>query len=331
VKRDATFGDEGGQNQRSEEILSKTTNRTSGEKRRSPLLIWGATAVFGLVALAAVSVFLAGGPGERSSGAGAGERPYVGGDLHALAVDPENPEQVMVGGHGGAALSEDGGKTWEQMPDLEGADPMGWTIDPSDPQKMYVGGHPGFFRSENGGESWSMDNSGLPGTDVHGLGMDPGDPDILYASIVGAGLYRSPDAGESWEPTGADVGVMGPILVDPRSPETLYVAGMEGAFLRSEDGGKNWSELGTIPGGMAMWVSQDREDPDTFYTAAGAVYKSTDGGVNWRRTGDGLPNSVSTVAVAPGNPEVVYAGVLEGEEARVYQSKDGGSSWEARN
>lgn len=38
---------------------------------------------------------------------------------------------------------------------------------------MYVGAYPGFFRSEDGGESWSMGNSGLPATDVHGLGMDP--------------------------------------------------------------------------------------------------------------------------------------------------------------
>lgn len=294
------------------------------KRQRSPLLLWGALAVLALAVLAGVSVLIAV-PGERSSGST--ERPYVGGDLHAMAVDPTNPQKVMVGGHGGAAVSEDGGKTWEQIDDLSGADPMGWVIDPQDPQRMYAGGHPGFFRSEDGGESWSMENSGLPATDVHGLGMDPGDPDTLYASIVGAGLYRSPDAGESWEPVNAEVGVMGPILVDPRRSETLYVAGMEGAFLKSEDGGESWSQPGTIPGGMAMWVSQDRENPETFYAAAGDVYKSTDGGRSWKPTGEGLPAGVSTVAVAPNQPKVIYAGVLEGEEARVYRSEDGGESW----
>ena len=160
--------------------------------------------------------------------------------------------------------------------------------------------------------------------------MDPSDPETLYASLVGAGLYRSPDAGESWEAVNARIGVMGPILVHPRVPEALYVAGMEGAFLRSEDGGRNWRHLGTIPGGMAMWVSQSVADPDVLYAAGGGVSKSTDGGESWRQVGEGLPGGVSTVAVAPDNPQVVYAGVLEGEEALVYRSEDGGVSWQAR-
>jgi photosystem II stability/assembly factor-like uncharacterized protein len=233
----------------------------AARRRRNMFLLWGSLGALAVAAFA-VAVFL-------SVGSDAGERPYVGGDLHGFAVDPTNPQKVMVGGHGGGAVSEDGGKTWQQIEDLGGADPMGWVIDPQDPQKMYVGGHPGFFRSEDGGESWSMDNSGLPATDVHGLGLDPSNPDTLYAYIVDEGLYSSDDAGGSWEPVTADVAAMGPILVDPREPETLYVAGMDGAFQRSTDGGKNWERIGTIPGGMATWVSQDRENPDTFYAAGG--------------------------------------------------------------
>ena len=309
--------------------MSETKNETGGKAQRSPLLVWGAVAVFVLAALAVASVLMAGGPGGHLSGAV--ERPVVGGDLHAMAVDPKKPDRVMVGGHEGAAISEDGGKTWRQVPDLEGADPMGWAIDPTDPKKMYAGGHPGFYRSEDGGETWSQDNSGLPATDVHGLGMDPQDPDTLYASIMGAGLYRTTEAGGRWELVNADVGVMGPILVDPRDSEALYVAGMEGDFYRSEDGGKSWDELGTIPGGMATWVSQSLEDPDILYAANGGVAKSTDGGESWRPMDEGLPEGVSTVAVALQDPRVVYAGVLDGTEARVYRSENGGESWEAQN
>lgn len=204
-------------------------------------------------------------------------------------------------------------------------------IDPSDPNKMYAGGHPGLYRSEDGGESWEQDNSGLPGADVHGLGMDPRNPDTLYASIVGVGLYRTTDAGGRWEGVNPEVGVMGPILVDPRNSETLYVAGMEGGFLKSKDGGKGWSELGTIPGGMAMWVSQNLEGSDVFYATNGGVARSTDGGESWRPADEGLPEGVSTVAVAPDDPQTVDAGVLDGIEARVYRSEDGGDSWEGRN
>jgi photosystem II stability/assembly factor-like uncharacterized protein len=217
--------------------------RTKNVKRgRAPVLLL-VLVVFVLAVAVGTYIFLtaSSAPGERPSGSG--ERPYVGGDLHSLAVDPTDPEKVMVGGHEGGAISEDGGKTWREASGLEGADPMGWVIDPIEPRKMYAGGHPGFYRSEDGGDSWSKDNAGPPGTDVHGLGIDPQNPKTLYASIVREGLYRSSDAGKSWELVNDRVGAMGPILVDPRDLSSLYLAG-EDDFLRSTDGGETWSRSG---------------------------------------------------------------------------------------
>lgn len=233
--------------------MTRKAQETTHE--RGSRLVLAAFVGFVIVAAAGAAVLLSANSGEQ--GTGTSERPYVGGDLHSLAVDPTNPDKVMVGGHDGGAISSDGGKTWQQASGLEGADPMGWVIDPNDPSKMYAGGHPGFYRSEDGGKTWSQDNSGLPGTDVHGLGMDPQNPQTLYAYVVDAGLYRSPDAGESWEPVNADFGAMGPILVDPRQQDTLYLAAMDSSFLRSTDGGKNWQRLRTIPGEMVMSSSQD--------------------------------------------------------------------------
>jgi photosystem II stability/assembly factor-like uncharacterized protein len=208
---------------------------------------------------------------------------------------------------------------------------MGWEISPEDPEKMYAGGHYGFYRSEDGGESWEQDNSNLPGTDVHGLGMDPSRPEVLYAYVVDEGLYRSPDAGESWELVNTDFGAMGPILVDPRDSDTLYLAGMDGGFRRSDDGGKSWRKIGFIPGEMVMSSSQDRKNPDTFYAAGGGVFKSDDGGETWRRIGDGLPGNTSVVAVSPSDPKIVYAGVLGSDGVGLFRSEDGGGSWRARN
>lgn len=291
---------------------------------RKKVAIWGSLAALVLVAFA-VAVFL-------SVGSDSTERPYVGGDLHAMAVDPAQPGRVMVGGHGGGAVSDDGGETWRQISDLDGADPMGWVVDPNDPEKAYVAGHPGFFRSGDGGESWNLDNSGLPATDVHGLGIDPRNPDTLYAYVAGAGLYRSPDAGGTWEQVNDAVSVMGPILVDPQNPNDLYLASMKGGFQKSPDGGESWEQVGTIPGGMATWVSQDRMNPGTFYAAGGGqAYKSTDEGKTWQAASEGLPGSISVVAVSPDDPRIVYAGALDGEEALVYRSEDSGESWQPRN
>jgi photosystem II stability/assembly factor-like uncharacterized protein len=305
--------------------LSEKRQKTAPQ--RKPLLLAGIVAL-AIVATVVAAILLSANPGEQQTGTT--DRPYVGGHLHSMAVDPTDPEKVMIGGHDGAAMSNDGGEGWEQIPTLAGADPMGWVINPQDPSKMYAGGHPGFYHSEDGGKSWSQDNSGLPGTDVHGLGMDPQNPETLYAYIVNYGMYRSLDAGESWESVNPEMGTMGPILVDLRDSDTLYLA-LEDVFLKSDDGGKSWQQAGTIPGGMTTWVAQDRKKPDTFYAANGGVYKSTDGGESWQQVGDGLPEGVSVVEVAQSDPRVVYAGVLEGDTATVYRSEDRAESWEERN
>jgi photosystem II stability/assembly factor-like uncharacterized protein len=304
------------------------TRKLQKETRRWASLLPAALVAFGIAALAVGAVLLSASPGGQQTSTT--DRPYVGGHLHSMAVDPTNPEKVMVGGHEGAAMSSDGGKTWRQITDLEGADPMGWVVSPDEPAKMYAGGHPGFYRSEDGGKTWSQDNSGLPGTDVHALGMEPQNPNHLYAYIVGHGIYRSEDAGEGWAPVNSEIGTMGPILVDPRDSYTLYLA-LEDMFLKSDDTGKSWEQVGTIPGDVATWVAQNRGAPDTFYAASGGVYKSADGGESWQQVGDGLLERVSVVEVAQSNPRVVYAGVLEGDTATVYRSEDGGKSWQAQN
>lgn len=164
--------------------------------------------------------------------------------------------------------------------------------------------------------------------------MDPKHPDTLYAYIVDHGLYRSPDAGASWQQLGDEAGVMGPILVDPRDSNTLYVSSMQGmksSFRKSTDGAKSWRTVAALPG-MVMSIAQDQKDPNTFYAANGQrVIKSTDSGKSWRPVGREFLRGSSAVAVSPSEPETVYAGVLDGTSARVYRSEDGGESWRARN
>jgi photosystem II stability/assembly factor-like uncharacterized protein len=237
----------------------------------------------------------------------------------------------LPGGHKGDATSDDGGQTWRQVSGLKGADLMGWVINPEDPSKVYAGGHPGFYRSGDGGESWTRDNTGLPGSDVHGLGVGPENTDTLYAFIVQRGLYRSPDARQSWELRNARVGTMGPILVYPRDQDTLYMVSEEG-FMRSTDGGEGFERLGTIPGGMAMSIDQDRQNPDTFYAASGGrVLKSTDAGESWQPAGEPLPEGVSVMTVAQSDPRLVYAGALSESGVVLFRSAYGGESWEAQN
>ena len=136
-------------------MSAKTGKKANQETRRSSLLL-PVTAVFTITMAVAAYAFLSG--DSEPGGSNSVQRPLVGGDFHALVVDPTNSEKAMVGGHEGAAVSYDGGATWRQISDLTASDPMGWVIDTKDPLKMYAGGHPGFFRSEDGGESWQAQN-----------------------------------------------------------------------------------------------------------------------------------------------------------------------------
>lgn len=329
VERPGRQAAEGKQARRAARVAERRERAAAegARRRRRALTRWGMLGV-ALVAVLVGAYALLGRGGAPS---GPTARPYVGGDLHSLVVDPNNPARVLVGGHDGGALSDDGGRTWQAVAGLKGADPMGWAVDPRDPLKMYISGHPGFYRSEDGGKNWRQDNGGLPGTDVHGLGIDPQNPDVLYAYVTGRGIYRSQDAGRRWEQVNADKQIMGPILVDPRRPGTLYLAEMQGGFQRSADGGATWQQLSLIPGGMAMWVAQDQQAPETFYAANGRVLKSADGGTTWQPTGGGIAGNASAVAVAPSDARILYAGALEGSAARIFGSEDGGASWQPRN
>jgi photosystem II stability/assembly factor-like uncharacterized protein len=87
--------------------LSKGTQKMI--PRRASLLPAALVGIW-IVALAVGAVLLSMSPGGQQTGSS--ERPYVGGDLHSLAVDPTDPDKVVVGGHDGGAISSDGGKTW---------------------------------------------------------------------------------------------------------------------------------------------------------------------------------------------------------------------------
>src|SRR5215211_7976020 len=91
------------------------SNKTQKTTRRRASLLPAALVAFGIVALAVGAVLLSMSPGGQPSGPEQSQRPYVGGDLHSLAVDPTDPEKVVVGGHEGGAVSTNGGKTWQTV------------------------------------------------------------------------------------------------------------------------------------------------------------------------------------------------------------------------
>jgi photosystem II stability/assembly factor-like uncharacterized protein len=246
-------------------------------------------------------------------------RPFVGGDLHSLVMAPTT-SRLYVGGHEGVAVSTDGGRSWRQIESLDGADAMGWAFTD---EGALVGGHPGLFVSDDGGRTFRQDNESLPATDIHALGSGAG---VIYAASPQLGVFASLDGGASWEVRTDQVGqaFMGSILVDPRDPDHLVAPDMQAGAVESSDGGRSWSVLGGVPG--AMWVSWDPADTDRIVVAGmGQAALTQDGGRTWAQMA--VPERTSVVEMDANDSDVLYAGVLEGTEAVVWVSRDGGSAW----
>src|SRR5713226_2041969 len=106
--------------------------------------------------------------------------------VHALAFDADG-RTLWLAAHTGLYRSEDGGRNWTKasLPAQgHGPDVMAVTPHPTDARVMYVGTHEtGVLKTADGGKAWAAVNTGLAGSDVHGLALDPNAPDKLHALV----------------------------------------------------------------------------------------------------------------------------------------------------
>ena len=286
--------------------------------RNTATLVW--LALVGLVVGGGLLLMIAiGDDGARSDGAGA----LTGGDFHSLVVDPDDPERIFAGGHTVVSVSEDGGRTWREVPSLRDADAMGWAFMGD---AIYVSGHPGLNRSTDRGQTFRRVNEGLPHTDVHAFG---GDAAVLYGAGPGVGMFASTDVLGAWEVRTDEVGqsFFGRILVDPNDDEHLLAADAAAGVAESSDGGRSWR---LVDSGLeaATWISRGGDGMELL-VASGPVgaAASRDGGTSWEALE--LPDGVSLVEAVPGDRELLYAGRHSGDGVQVYVSRDGGSTWAA--
>jgi len=181
----------------------------------------------------------------------------------------------------------------------------------------------------------------------------------------GDGLYKTEDGGRSWRNVGLKNSEhIGKILVDPRNSDVVYVAaqgplwgpGGDRGLYKTTDGGKTWEkvlEIGENKGentGVSD-IAMDPRNPDVIYASAyqrrrhvwtlinggpeGGIHKTTDGGKTWTRLRSGLPaGNLGRIglAIAPSNPDIVYA-TVEAAENRggIFRTTNRGATWQRRN
>ncbi len=245
--------------------------------------------------------------------------------------------------------------------------------EPGNPSVMYSGAASGgLWKTTNGGINWRPIFDDQEVSSVSALAMAPSDHNQIWvgtgetflirpAHAMGDGIYRSVDAGASWEHMGLEeTGRIGRIRVHPTNPDIVYACALGHTYgpqptrgvYRTEDGGENWElVLHVSEDSGCIDLAIDTNNPRFLYAAIwdihintwglnsggpdSGVWRTVDGGDNWERVssvGRGLPSSngqtIGKIAleVAPSEPGRVY--VLTEEDApRFYRSDNYGRTW----
>lgn len=254
----------------------------------------------------------------------------MSGRVTAIDVVSSEPDIMYVGtASGGLWKSTSGGIKWEPVFDNESTSSIGAVaVHQANPSVIWVGtgeGNPrnslnggfGVYRSLDAGRSWEL--MGLEETrHIHRIIIDPNDPNTVYVGAIGSpwgehperGLFKTTDAGQTWEKilfANNRTGVAD-MVIDPANPNKLLVA---------------------------LW--EHKRDP-WFFKSGGegsGLHMTHDGGKTWKALGekDGLPKGDLGrigLAIAPGNPEIIYA-LIEAKKNALYKSEDGGFTWKKIN
>ncbi len=299
--------------------------------------------------------------------------------------------RVLAGTRKGAfVLTSDGRRDrWE----VSGPHFAGWEIyhvkgSPADPDRLYASQSSGWSgqviqRSDDGGATWApvgnqFTYQGNPGTHqwydgtphpwefarVWHLEPSLDDPDVVYAGVEDAGLFRSADGGQSWQELpklrghesgpswqpGAGGMCLHTILLDPGQQGRMFAAISAAGAFRSDDAGQTWrpinrglqsegipdpdAEVGHCVHRLAMHPSR----PDVlFMQKHWDVMRSDNGGESWREISGNLPSDFGfPIDVHAHEPDTIYVVPITSDaehfppegKLRVYRSRTGGDDWE---
>lgn len=260
--------------------------------------------------------------------------PFRGGRTVAISGVVQRPNvYYMAPNNGGVWESTDYGHTWEPIFDGQDTGSIGaLSVAPSDPNILYVGSGEGLQR-----------------------------PDLS----VGDGVYKSTNAGKTWEHLGLRDGYqIASLIVDPHDANRLFVAVLghpygpnaERGVYRSIDGGKSFQrvlykdentgavEVAFDPGNpevvyASLWAARQApwEIGNSFNGPGSGLYKSSDGGDTWQQLTRGVPTIAQGLgrigfAIAPSDRNRMYA-LMDASPAYggLYRSDDAGESWRKIN
>ena len=230
----------------------------------------------------------------------------------------------------------------------------------------------GVWKSTDFGNNWNNVSDGyFKSPSIGAINVYQKNPNIVYVGtgsdglrsniIVGKGIYRSEDAGKTWDHLGLEnVGQIGAVEIHPNDPNTIYVAAIgqpfknnqERGLYKSVDGGKSWNKILYLSDSIGIVdVEFAPDDPNTLYAASwraerkpwtiisgstnGGAFKSVDAGKTWNKIDLGFESKYIgkiDFAVSKSNPDRLFVMVEASEDkGGLYKSEDRGKSFEHMN
>lgn len=238
------------------------------------------------------------------------------------------------------------------------------------PHVFYMGvNNGGVWKTTDDGRTWKPIFDDQPTGSIGDVAVAPSNPNYVYVASgeglqrpdlsVGNGMYRSIDAGKSWQHLGLEnVQQIGGIAIDPKNELVVYVAALghpygpnvERGIYKTIDGGNHWEKvLYFNENAGAIQVAVDPSNNQVVYAniwsarqgpwengawngAESGLFKSIDGGAHWVQLKNGLPNIQDGLGrigfcIAPSNSNRLYATVDASKNGGIYRSDDAGASW----
>ncbi len=265
-----------------------------------------------------------------------------------LAIDPDNPNIIWAGGID-LWKSSNGGSSWKQISNWYRAtgyqyihaDFHAIAFAPSNHNIIYVGNDGGVYKSTDRGKTWTAVNNNLAITQFYYGAVDP-IASKYYGGAQDNGTLKS-SGSAAWSQILSGDG--GAVEVDYNNSNNIYMEYVDLALFKSTTGGLNPQKIMTgIPNNGGYWDGttdrtlfispfvMDPNDPKILVAGTYRVFRTTNGGLNWKPisgdlTGDGTGKTgakISTLAIAKGNSNVIYAGCSNGV---ISVTTDGGITW----
>jgi len=259
---------------------------------------------------------------------------------------------------------------------LEGPTNIGGRINtvafnPNNPDIMYAGtADGGIFKTTDNGDNWFPIFDDQLFLSVYKIVIDPQDENTIYAGTgdanisgipsIGNGIFKSTDAGLSWQYIGLEeTRIISDIKIHPNNSNIIYAGTMglpyernnDRGLYKTTDGGMTWEQVLFISDEAGVIsMEMDFNNPDILYAVGwnrirnntesltwgldAKIYKTIDGGDNWEILEGGLPQTEFSrigIAMSQQNPQKLYATYVDTTHSyyNTFVTEDGGSSWSA--